>query len=206
MGNFSFICGTHEQNHEIKDELCGKNNSIFSVFAYKYYQLKKMNKRKLAVKFVACLVLVATVAIEFIQHAFYFTHRFEFTAFRHISMCAMWASSDVRCRFLEHFFLALSCFGSGGAGLASPGRSASASVPEPRLSRHAAGLHFADFCSPGDLYCVSHPVFHNSLDITVLLVLVVAVSCLAFLRFQETIRVILFIDDSLRVERQYALG
>ena len=72
----------------------------------------------------------------------------------------MWASSDVRCRFLEHFFLALSCFGSGGTGLASPGRSASASVPEPCSSRHAAWLHFADFCSSDD--CVSNPVFHNS--------------------------------------------
>ena len=75
-------------------------------------------------------------------------------------MCAMWASSDVRCRFLEHFFLALSCFGSGGMGLASPGRSASASVLEPCSSRHAAWLHFADFCSSGD--CVSNHVFHNS--------------------------------------------
>ena len=72
----------------------------------------------------------------------------------------MWASSDVRCRFLEHFFLALSCFGSGGTGLASPRRSASASVPEPCSSRHAAWLQFADFCSSGD--CVSNPVFHNS--------------------------------------------
>ena len=59
MCNFSFICGT-------KDELCGKNHFIFSVFAYKYYQLKKMNKRKLAVQYFACLVLVTTVAIEFI--------------------------------------------------------------------------------------------------------------------------------------------
>ena len=151
MGNFSFICDTHEQNHQIKDELGGKNHFIFSVFAYKYYQLKKMNKRKLAVQYFACLVLVATVAIEFIYDAFYFTCRFEFTAFPHIAMCAMWASSDVRCRFLEHFFLALSCFGSGGTGLASPGRSASASVPEPCSSRHAAlmsSLHRISFHNP----------------------------------------------------------
>ena len=66
MGNFSFICGTHELNHQIKDELCGKNHFIFRVFAYKYDQLKKMNKRKLTVQYFACLVLVATVAIEFI--------------------------------------------------------------------------------------------------------------------------------------------
>ena len=135
MSNFSFICGRHDQNHQIKDELCDKNHFIFSVFAYKYYQLKKMNKRKLAVQYFACLVLVATVATEFIWNAFYFTRRFECTAFPHI---AMWASSDVRCRFLEHFFRALSCVGSGGTGLASPGRSASASVPEPCSSRHAA--------------------------------------------------------------------
>ena len=38
-------------------------------------------------------------------------------------------------------------------------------------------------------------------DIAVLLVLVVAISCLAFWRFWETIRVIYFIDDSLGVER-----
>ena len=69
-------------------------------------------------------------------------------------MCPLWASSDVRCRFLEHFFLALSCFGSGGGGLASTGRSASASVPELSSSRHVAWPNFADFCSSGDLGCV----------------------------------------------------
>ena len=37
-------------------------------------------------------------------------------------------------------------------------------------------------------------------DIAVLLVLVVAVNCLALSRFWETIRVILFIDDSLGLE------
>ena len=73
LGNNSFICGTHEQNHQIKDELGGKNHFIFSVFAYKYYQLKTMNNRKLAVQ---CLFLVATVAFKFIQDAFYFTHHF----------------------------------------------------------------------------------------------------------------------------------
>ena len=63
-------------------------------------------------------------------------------------------SSNVRCRFLEHFFLALSCFGSGGGGLASTGRSASASLPELSSSRHAAWPNFADFPSSGDLGCV----------------------------------------------------
>ena len=66
----------------------------------------------------------------------------------------MWAYSDVRCRFLEHFFLALSCFGSEGGGLASTGRSVSASVPELSSSRHAAWPNFADFRSSGDLGCV----------------------------------------------------
>ena len=69
-------------------------------------------------------------------------------------MCPLWASSDVRCRFLEHFFLALSRFGSGGRGLASTGRSASASVPELSSSRHVAWPNFADFCSSGNLGCV----------------------------------------------------
>ena len=63
MGNFSFMCGMQEWNHQIKDELCGKSQFIFSVFAYQYYQLKKMNKRKFAV---LCLVFVDTVAMEFI--------------------------------------------------------------------------------------------------------------------------------------------
>ena len=66
MGNFSFICGRHEWKHQIKDELCDKKPFVFSVFAYKYYQLKKMNKKKLAVQYFACLVLVVTVAIKFI--------------------------------------------------------------------------------------------------------------------------------------------
>ena len=48
---------------KVKDELCDKKHFIFSVFAYKYYQLKKMNKKKFTVQ---CLVLVATVATEFI--------------------------------------------------------------------------------------------------------------------------------------------
>ena len=83
----------------------------------------------------------------------------------HISMCAMWAPSDVRCRFLEHFFLGLSCFGSGAAGLSPPGRSALASVPELHVSsfRHATWLNFADFLLFWWFLCVSHPVIHNSL-------------------------------------------
>ena len=161
MGNFSFICDTHEQNHQIKHELCGKNHFIFSFFAYKYYHMKKMNKRKLAVQYFACLVLVATVAIEFIQHTFYFAHHFHSLSthlhVRHVGL--------LRCPLSlpGALFLALSCFSSGGAGLASPRRPASASVPKPSSSRHAAWLHFADSHSSGDLYCVSYPVFHNSM-------------------------------------------
>ena len=29
MGNFSFICGSHEQNPQVKDELCDKKHYIF---------------------------------------------------------------------------------------------------------------------------------------------------------------------------------
>ena len=105
-------------------------------------------------------------------------------------MCAMWASSDVRCRFLGHFFLALSCFGSGGTGFASPGKSASASVPEPCSSRHAPDYISRTFA----LLVTAYRILFSTIvrDIAVLLVLVVAVSCLAFWRFWETIRVILF--------------
>ena len=102
---------------------------------------------------------------------------------------------------MEHFFLGQSCFGSGGAGLTSHGRSASASVPELSSSRHAAWLNFADLCSSGDLF-VYHILLSTIVcDVAVLLVLVLAVSCLAFWRFWETILVILFIDGSLGVEQ-----
>jgi len=123
-----------------------------------------------------------------------------FTALPHVSMCAMWASCDVRCRYLEHFFSGLSCFCSGGAGLASPGRSALASVPELHVSsfRHASWLNFTGFRSSGDLFAYRILLSTIICDIAVLLVLIVAVSCLAFWRFWETIRVTLFIDDSVR--------
>ena len=125
-----------------------------------------------------------------------------FTALPHISVCALWVSSDFRCRFLERFFLGLSCFGSGDVGLASPGRSASASVPELSSSRHAAWLNFADFRSSGEHFFAYRILLSTIVcDIAVSLVLVMAVSCLAFRRSWETIRLILFIDDSLGVER-----
>ena len=151
MGNFSFICGRHEQKHQIKDELCDKKPLVFSVFAYKYYQLKKINKKKLAVQYFACLVLVATVAIEFIQDAFYFAHHFHSLAthllVRHVGLL------HVRCGYLEQFFRFV-LFWLRRCGLASPGRLALESVPELHVSsfRHAAWLNFADFGSSGDFF------------------------------------------------------
>ena len=87
--------------------------------------------------------------------------------------------------------------------MASPGRSALASFPELHVSsfRHAAWLNFVDFRSSGAFFAYCILLSTIVCDIAVLLVLVVAVSCLAFWRFWETIRVILYIDDSLRVER-----
>ena len=87
--------------------------------------------------------------------------------------------------------------------MASPGKSALASVPELHVSsfRHTSWLNFTGFRSSG--YFFEYRILLSTIvcDIAVLLVLVVAVSCLAFWRFWETIRVILFIDDSLGVER-----
>ena len=84
--------------------------------------------------------------------------------------------------------------------MASPGRSALASVPELHVSsfRHAAWLNFAGFRSSVDFFAYRILLFTIVCDIAVLLVLVVAVLCLAFWRFWETIRVTLFIDDSVR--------
>ena len=97
-------------------------------------------------------------------------------------MCAIWASSDVRGRFLEHFFLGLSCFGSGGAGLASPESSALTSAPELHVSsfRHAAWLNFVDFRSSGDFFAYRILLSTIVCDIAVLLVLIVAFSALFF--------------------------
>ena len=80
------------------------------------YQLKKANKRKLAVQYFACLVLVATAAIEFIWNAFYFAHHFHSLA-THLLVRYVPPACDVRCRYpLKHFFLGCCCFRSGGAG------------------------------------------------------------------------------------------
>ena len=160
MGNFSFICSRHEQNHQIKDELWDKKPFIFSVFAYKYYQLKKINKRELAVQYFACLVLVAHVAIEFIQDTFYFAHHFPSLAthllVRHVDLlrCPL---SLPGALFLRFVLISLRR-----CGMASPWSSALASVLELHVSsfRHAAWLNFAGFCSFGDLF--AHPVIHNS--------------------------------------------
>ena len=145
MSNVSFICGRHEQNHQIRDELCDKKPFIFRVFAYKYYQLKKANKGKLAVQYFACLVLLATVAIKFIQDAFYFAHHFHSLAthllVRHVGL--------LRCPLSlpGALFLRLLLFSLRRCGVASPGRSALALVPELHVSsfRHAAWLNFAGF-------------------------------------------------------------
>ena len=135
-----------------------------------------MNKRKLAVQYFACLVLVAF-------HLGCVLFYSSFSQPRHISLCAMCASSDVRCRFLGHFFFFFSCFGSGAAGLSPPGRSALASVPELHVSsfRHATWLNFADFCSSGDFFACRILLSTLVCAIAVLLVLVVAVSCLEVL-------------------------
>ena len=176
MGNFSFICGRHDQNHQIKDELCDKKHFILRTFAYWYYQPEKMNKRKLAVQYFACLVLVAF-------HLGCVLFYSSFSQPCHISLCAMCASSDFRCRFLGQFFFGFSCFGSGAAGLSPPGRSALASVPELHASsfRHATWLNFADFCSSGDFFAYRILLSTIVCAIAVLLVLVVTVSCLEVL-------------------------
>ena len=93
------------------------------------YQLKKANKRKLAVQYFACLVLAATAAIEFIWNAFYFAHHFHSLATHLLVRYRLLLFSLRRC------------------GVASPGRSALAFVPELNVSsfRHAAWLNFAGF-------------------------------------------------------------
>ena len=72
-----------------------------------------------------------------------------------------------------------------GVKLSPPGRSALASVPELHVSsfRHATWLNFADFCSSGDFFAYRILLSTIVCAIAVLLVLVVAVSCLAFWRF-----------------------
>ena len=97
-------------------------------------------------------------------------------------MCAMWASSDVGCSFLEHFFIALSCFGSGGAGW----------LPLGDQHRHRCLNHLRQDMLPGYIshipallvtYIAYRILFSTIVcDIAVLLVLVVAVSRLAFWR------------------------
>ena len=130
------------------------------------YEIRGL-ERCWSTEYFACLVLVATVAID--------------------------SSCDVRGRYLEHFFLGLSCFRSGGAGcMACPGRSALAqAVSELQVSsfRHAAWLNFAGFRSSGDFFAYRILLSTIVCDIAVLLLLVVAVSCLAFWRLWETIRV-----------------
>ena len=105
-----------------------------------------MNKRKLAVQYFACLVLVATAAIEFIWNAFYFAHHFHSLA-THLLVRYV---PPPRCPLslpAEALFLRLLLFSLRRCGVASPGRSALAFVPELHVSsfRHAAWLNFAGF-------------------------------------------------------------
>ena len=132
-----------------------------------------MNKKKLAVQHHACLVLVASILSLSNLSRMSSILLIIFTALPHVSMCAMWASYDVRCHYPEHFFSGLSCFCSGGAG-----RSALASVPELHVSsfRHAAWLNFAGFRSSGDFFAYRILLSTIVCDIAVLLVLVVVVS------------------------------
>ena len=135
-----------------------------------------MNKRKLAVQYFACLVLVA------IHLGCRSILLIIFTALPHLPV-----GHVVLLRrplsFPGALFLRLSCFGSGPAGLAPPGRSALASVPELHVSscRHATWLNFADFCSSGDFFAYRILLSTIVCAIAVLLVLVVAVSCLEVL-------------------------
>ena len=167
--------------------MCDKKHFIFSVFACKYYQLKKMNIRKLAVRYFACLVLVAI-------YLGYFLFYSSFSQPCHISMAPPGRSAlaSVACEQALLFGrargpsrLRRSLARSRETRFARPNRrvcsQAMAPVPELHVSsfKHATWLNFAEFCSSGDFVC----------DIDVLLVL------------WKTIRLILFIDDSLRVER-----
>ena len=77
-------------------------------------------------------------------------------------------------------------------GVACPGRSALAqAVSELQVSsfRHAAWLNFVGFRSSGDFFAYRILLSTIICHIAVLLLLVVAVSCLEFWRFWETIRV-----------------
>ena len=137
-----------------------------------------MNKRKLAVQYFACLVLVATVAISLII----------FTALTHMGIlrCPLSLPGALFLRFV--LFSLRRCW------VAFPGRSALAqAVPELHVSsfRHAACLNFAGFRSSWDFFAYRILLSTIVCDIAVLLLLVVEVSCLAFWRFWETIRVIL---------------
>ena len=76
--------------------------------------------------------------------------------------------------------------------LASLARSASASVSELSSSRHTAWLNFAGFHSSGvHFFAYRIQLSLKVCDIALSLVLVMAVSCLVFWRFRETISLVL---------------
>ena len=126
------------------------------------------------------------------RHCRYFTHHFHsldtYVLVHHVGIlrCPLSLTGALFLRFV--LFSLRRC------GVACPGRSALAqAVPELHVSsfRHAAWLNFAGFLSSCDFFAYHILLSTIVCDIAVLLLLVVAVSCLAFCRFWETIRVIL---------------
>ena len=109
------------------------------------YQLKKANKRKLAVQYFAC-------PRRYCRYRIYLECvllRSSFSQPCHTSPCALCAPR-LRCPLslpAEALFLRLLLFSLRRCGVASPGRSALAFVPELHVSsfRHAAWLNFAGF-------------------------------------------------------------
>ena len=47
MGNFSFMCGTQEWNHQIKDELCGKNPFYLQRFRLQILSTEKNEQKEI---------------------------------------------------------------------------------------------------------------------------------------------------------------
>ena len=157
--------------------MCDKKHFILSAFAYRYYQLKKNELKEIG----SSIFRMFSPCRYSPTMPFYFTHHFHSLAtdlrVGHVRL------SRRPLSFPGALFLGLSCFGSGAAGLAPPGRSALASVPELHVSsfRHATWLNFAEFCSSGDFFAYCILLSTIVCVIAVLLVLVVTVSCLEVL-------------------------
>ena len=117
---------------------------------------KEMNKTKLAVQYFPCLVLVAIYPGCVLFYS-------SFSQPCHVFMCAMWASSDVCCRFLEHFFLGLLWLRRWGVGFPweiGIGIGAWTTCIFVQTCYLAQFCWFLLFWWP---LCVSYPVMHNSL-------------------------------------------